>query len=372
MFLGCSSNEGNKIEHPTKQNLFNKSISNKINLKDTISFKTDEKVTNLQNSLNNMKVKSSIGKVYGEEEQMFGQISDIIMDSLSNIYILDRNKQNVRVFSEDGKYLKTLGERGDGPGEFERASSLALYKNFLIVSNGFRLEVFNISKEKNSFKQTYKFKKAFRSICTIGNKLFGHYNLIFDENIIKNLSNVNTIQTISLPSFDTLNSFGKPYISNNIAAVERLSIGNISCNDKTGTVTFSFDKIPLIYNFSSKNGNLIKGIRIDNINTTKIIASNSSGRPSLTYKSPKEGYWDKILPPVHIKDEYNILQIVRLDASDNRYNSNFKVLSILFNDSNGTGYRVIKSIPMIKHVSNNKVLTVSSKFINSKINDIAF
>lgn len=370
--LRCTSSKKNKIVHPTEQNLFNKSISNGIDLKDTVYFKKNKSISELQKSLNNLRVKSSIGKLYGKEENMFGQITDILMDSLNHIFILDKNKQNIRVFSEDGKYLQTLGGKGDGPGEFERASSMALYKNFLIVSNGFRLEVFKISKQDIKFQQTHKFKKAFRSICTIDNKLFAHYNLIFDENIIKNLSSVNTIQTISLPSFDTLSALGKPYASDNIAAVERLSVGNISCNKKTATVTFSFEKVPLIYNFSSEDGSLLNGIRLDNINTTKIIASNSKGRPSLTYQPPKEGYWDKLLPPIHIKNEYNLLQIIRLDVSDEEYNSNFKVLSILFNSLNGNGYLIGESIPIINHVSNNRVLTISSKFISSKINIISF
>ena len=61
----------------------------------------------------------SIGKVEGEEEYMFSRILDIDVDGDGRIYVAEGAYAHIRIFDESGKYLKSLGRKGQGPGEFQ-------------------------------------------------------------------------------------------------------------------------------------------------------------------------------------------------------------------------------------------------------------
>ena len=59
----------------------------------------------------------SIGTVAGEPEYQFGQIGGFDVDAAGNLYVLDIQAQEVRVFDAQGGYVRTLGGPGGGPGE---------------------------------------------------------------------------------------------------------------------------------------------------------------------------------------------------------------------------------------------------------------
>jgi hypothetical protein len=49
------------------------------------------------------------------------------------MYVLERSDQTIHVFSSSGRYLKSLGRRGDGPGEFRNARALVIRSGSLWV-----------------------------------------------------------------------------------------------------------------------------------------------------------------------------------------------------------------------------------------------
>lgn len=61
----------------------------------------------------------AIGVVEGEEEYMFQMVNDVEADDQGNIYVVEGRLAHVRVFNESGEYLKTIGTRGQGPGEMQ-------------------------------------------------------------------------------------------------------------------------------------------------------------------------------------------------------------------------------------------------------------
>jgi len=61
----------------------------------------------------------SIGKGEGSEEQLFTSVYDIDVDADGNIYILDMRAAQVRVFDMKGRFLRSFGKKGQGPGEFQ-------------------------------------------------------------------------------------------------------------------------------------------------------------------------------------------------------------------------------------------------------------
>jgi hypothetical protein len=58
-----------------------------------------------------------IGTTGDDPNYQFGQIAGIDVGADGSIYVLDQQSRNVRVFDAQGKYVRTLGGPGSGPGE---------------------------------------------------------------------------------------------------------------------------------------------------------------------------------------------------------------------------------------------------------------
>ncbi len=66
----------------------------------------------------------TLGAVEGDSAEIFGSIADIEVGSDGRIYVLDRQSMDLRIFSADGKYIRSTGRAGEGPGEFGSPNGL--------------------------------------------------------------------------------------------------------------------------------------------------------------------------------------------------------------------------------------------------------
>jgi WD40 repeat protein len=76
-----------------------------------------------------------------DKNYLFYRLRDIQVDTDGNIYVLDSGNQRLQVFDKDGKYLRTIGKRGQGPGEFNTPTQLQLDDetgNIFVKDNGLR------------------------------------------------------------------------------------------------------------------------------------------------------------------------------------------------------------------------------------------
>jgi hypothetical protein len=60
----------------------------------------------------------SIGETAGDAEYQFGQIVGVDVDEAGDIYVADMQARDIRVYDPSGKYVRTVGRPGAGPGEF--------------------------------------------------------------------------------------------------------------------------------------------------------------------------------------------------------------------------------------------------------------
>ena len=87
----------------------------------------------------------TIGRLDGPEEYIFGRIWSIAVDDDRNVYVFDEQAQHVQVYDAEGVYVETLGGRGEGPGEFRWAESIALLPDGRLVARdpgNMRVQVF--------------------------------------------------------------------------------------------------------------------------------------------------------------------------------------------------------------------------------------
>lgn len=80
-----------------------------------------------------------IGDVDTEDENVaFNGPIDLDVDVEGRLYVLDSRNHRIQVFDRDGKYVKTIGRRGQGPGEFNLPSSISFDPagNLYVVESG--------------------------------------------------------------------------------------------------------------------------------------------------------------------------------------------------------------------------------------------
>lgn len=65
-----------------------------------------------------------LGSVEGGPEE-FGRIRSLLADADGNVYVADNLAHQIRVFSREGRHLRTIGRQGSGPGEFGDLYGLA-------------------------------------------------------------------------------------------------------------------------------------------------------------------------------------------------------------------------------------------------------
>jgi hypothetical protein len=59
-----------------------------------------------------------------DDDEIFGVITDVVADDDGNFYLLDSQLNEIKVYSGDGEYLRTIGREGEGPGEFRGAFNM--------------------------------------------------------------------------------------------------------------------------------------------------------------------------------------------------------------------------------------------------------
>ncbi len=68
---------------------------------------------------------ASIGTSFGRDPYMFGRVTGVAA-SEDRIYVTDRQVPALRVYDRDGSHLGDIGRQGQGPGEYQSASSVGV------------------------------------------------------------------------------------------------------------------------------------------------------------------------------------------------------------------------------------------------------
>jgi len=96
--------------------------------------KTKDGVTVVSNPSKSMLGKASaeleelwrVGGDTDDEDEFFGLILGIIVDEKGNVYSLDFQLNEVKVYDADGEFVTSFGREGEGPGEFRFPTGLML------------------------------------------------------------------------------------------------------------------------------------------------------------------------------------------------------------------------------------------------------
>jgi len=73
-----------------------------------------------------LKEELSIGGPDARGEAAFGSTRSVVVDDDGAVYVLDQQASDVKVFDAAGRYARTIGRQGQGPGELEFPMTLSL------------------------------------------------------------------------------------------------------------------------------------------------------------------------------------------------------------------------------------------------------
>lgn len=81
-----------------------------------------------------------------DENYLFYKIKDIHVDTEGNIYVIDTGNHRIQVFNKKGNYLRTIGKKGQGPGELNTPKCISIDNengNILVVDSSRTISIFN-------------------------------------------------------------------------------------------------------------------------------------------------------------------------------------------------------------------------------------
>lgn len=362
LIIGCQISDNSMIVHPTEQNI-------KVD-KDNIIKKGGNLEVNYNiERIANLVFKKEIGTNEEKENEVFGLISDIALDDQNRLYVLDERQQLIRVFNQNGDYQTTLGGRGKGPNEFERAKAFTIYKNkWLMVSNGYRIDVYDIEKEKIKYSKSISLDYLANGLCTIKNQLFVNSAQVLPPN--DDDKSPELIVAYNLPSFEKVRSFGLPYLSENAMVVDRLSKGRVSCNEDSEVVMFTFETMPIIYGYEAETGEFLWKSKIAETNLPTIIETNQGGETKITYKAPQNNETDIVRSTITLNENYELFQVDRRLLSEDMFNNEQLVLTYIIDSNTGMGSLAHQELPLFRYISPNKAFSVDKEHTSFSIFEI--
>lgn len=78
----------------------------------------------------------------------FVRISGLLIDKDDNVYVLDSRDANIKVFNRRGQFIRFIGKKGQGPGEFDSPSGMDFFSETEIAvldGGNRRLTIFGLS-----------------------------------------------------------------------------------------------------------------------------------------------------------------------------------------------------------------------------------
>ncbi len=172
---------------------------------------------------------------------MFGLIEDVVIDYSGNIFILDSQYNQVRVFDYDGSFISTIGAPGQGPGEFLSARNVLISSlgNIVAVMSGPKIEMF-----ERQGPTSFAYRSTFSREGYLGPGGCAMNNHLYLLAVVPNRDGMIHKHTLD---GEIARSFGALYNSDNEQVVRHMSTkARLACSEKYSIVSFLMDFSPVL------------------------------------------------------------------------------------------------------------------------------
>jgi hypothetical protein len=86
------------------------------------------------------------------------------VDVQDNVYIEDRSDMAIKVFDPRGKYLRTIGRKGNGPGEFDNIGYLSVLPDGRLMVTDYGNRRTSLFSPEGQFLSSFQWKKSYGGI----------------------------------------------------------------------------------------------------------------------------------------------------------------------------------------------------------------
>lgn len=129
----------------------------------------------------------SIGGDVDDEDYIFHRPFDVKVAADGKIFILDWGDSTFKIYDSDGKYIRTIGGRGQAPGEFERLVFFALGYDeniYVMDSMNHRLAVLD---EQGKYITGFRLEEGLPSEIATDQNNFIYFGIRFQDDEIRRL-----------------------------------------------------------------------------------------------------------------------------------------------------------------------------------------
>jgi hypothetical protein len=301
-------------------------------------------------------------------DMVFGRISSAEFGE-NNVFILENIKQeilNINLLESDSE---VISKRGAGPGDIERASRLKIYKDeWLLVNNGYRIEIYTLNDGKVTHYKSVMFDNIISDFCISNDQIVVHIRYNLTAEYRENYSSVSgQLQIYSLPDFEDISKFGKPYVSDNPMLIETMSEGKVYCSDESDSVIFTYERMPKIVGHSLSTGEVLWEAIIQDMNyVTALEVFAANGMPGLRYETPETNMIDRFASVAHVYDNFFLIQIDRRQIRGrDHYADEDAVITYIINASTGEFIYLGRDYDRIIHyLDGARMITIQRDFID--------
>lgn len=284
----------------------------------------------------------------GPQKQIIGIISDLKIKN-HNIYILDNEFAQIKVFSEDGEYLRSIGKRGPGPGELSDPQDFTVTKDAIFVADGNR-SIVKYQRVDNGYKLSYDntIDHKPEGICTVDDKVY-----------IYSRPSHGTGHIIHEYSGEggRLTSFGSVYESNNFVLRSQISDpSDVECNDNNMFIQFRI--LPAIFKVDL-HSKKVTWASVLNHKTIRMESLNRSGRPAVRKLRPTIG--------THFGSELAVNDSLAVASYRVRRRSKTDVYHAYVLDANNGAFKSLGENEVLLFDLNNDLITVKPKGVEPKV-----
>jgi len=101
-----------------------------------------------------------LGKEEGPEEGILFFPYDIRVDSQNYIYVVDAEDMNIKVYDQSGNWIRNVGRRGQGPGEYARINDFDVSQDGRIFISDIRQRRVSILRTDGTFVSSFLVKRG--------------------------------------------------------------------------------------------------------------------------------------------------------------------------------------------------------------------
>jgi hypothetical protein len=102
----------------------------------------------------------SLGAEDGEDWELLAGVRSVAFDAKDNLYILDANNHRVLVFDANGRFVRKISKKGEGPGELMSPVSMTVDAGGTVVISDLGRRAFSLFKPDGTFSKNVPFPEG--------------------------------------------------------------------------------------------------------------------------------------------------------------------------------------------------------------------